>query len=352
MTSELHRISSSSSPLRCAVIGMGMGKNHAGAILEHPNAQLVAAVDARPDRLDHLRVRPDAPELFADHKEMLQKTRPDLVVIALPNYLHKPVTLDALAAGAHVLCEKPVATSVADAEEMRAAAIAAKRQLGINFSQRFFSMSRALKDIAINGSLGDIYHSYCSWTRRDGFPGFGGWFGQKSLSGGGPLIDLGVHRLDLAMWLMGNPRIATVSGMAHQKIGVPRAQKLKVSFDVEDFATGLVRFDNGASLIFEVSWAGHQRSDNTQQLRVVGTDGALEQNETGSFHHFSRNGIFFTTQIDTGKTTAPNSVQEMINSIITGQPFSGTIDQGITVQKILNGLYTSAATGREVSYQD
>jgi predicted dehydrogenase len=335
--------------VRCAVIGLGMGRHHAESFLNCPEAELVAVVDMRRDRLELFRDKPGAADLglFTDHKDMLRAVKPDLVAVALPNCLHKPVTLDALAAGAHVLCEKPMAMTVAEAVAMRDAASAAGLQLGINFSQRFTPAHRALKDIAASGGLGEVYHGYCSWTRRDGFPGFGGWFGQKNLSGGGPLIDLGVHRIDLALWLMGHPEVVSVSGTAHHRIGIPRALKKNAVFDVEDFATGLVRFGNGASLVFEVSWAGHQRQAETRQLRITGTEGAIEQDEE-SFHHFRRGDAFCTTKIDTEKETARNSVQEMVHCVAAGKPFPGTPDQGIAVQRILDGLYASAATGREV----
>lgn len=341
-----------SHPVRCAVIGLGMGQHHAAGIMECGQGELVAAVDMSQERLAFLKEKSPQTQLFTDYREMLRSVRPELVVIALPNSLHESVTLDALDAGANVLCEKPAAMTVGQAESMRDAALGAGLQLGINFSQRFAPAHRALKAIADAGKLGDIYHAYCSWLRREGFPGFGGWFGQRSLSGGGPLIDLGVHRLDLALWLMGYPQVVSVSGVAHRRIGVPRALKQNLPFDVEDFASGIVRFDNGASLVFEVSWAGHLRSEGTQQMRVLGTEGALEQSDGEYAHHFQYHGAYCSTRIDAGKAVPGSSVQEMIRCLVDGVPFGATIEQGITVQRILNGLYLSAEQGREVIFSN
>jgi len=337
-------------PLRCAVIGLGMGRFHASTLRRFSSAHLAAVVDQRPDRLEEFAKKPDPPECFTDYREMIRKIQPELVIVALPNVLHLPVTRDALAAGAHVLCEKPAALSVAEAEAMRDAAEAAGRQLGINFSQRFGPAARALKKWVDEGAMGEIYHTYCSWTRRDGFPRFGGWFGQKALSGGGPLIDLGVHRLDLCLWLMGHPRVVSVSGMAHGKIGIPRAAEAGLEFDVEDFATGLVRFENGASLIFEVSWAGHQREAETSRLRIMGTKATLEQVGARTCRHTTRDGVFCTTEMDFSRKEALTSVEEMVECVRNGVPFPGSIAHGIAVQKILDGLYASAASGREVTF--
>ncbi len=337
-------------PVRCAVIGLGMGRGHAHTFMKCDNAKLVAVVDLETDRLAGFESELGKEALFTDYREMLKHVKPDLVMIALPNYLHKSVTLDALEAGAHVLCEKPMAMTVAEAEEMLAAAKSCKRRLGINFSQRFSPAHRTLKQIADSGALGDIYHGYCSWTRRDNIPRFGGWFGQKELSGGGPLIDLGVHRIDLSMWLMGHPKVVSVSGVIHHRLGVPRGKEQGKSFDVEDFATGLVRFDNGASLILEVSWVGHQREKETQQMRIMGTQGALEMDH-GYFHYSRQGDAFCTTAIDVETAQARSSCQEMVHCLVTGKPFWGAPEHGINVQRVLNGLYESAATGRDVVFE-
>ena len=352
MASDKLKETREKAPVRCAVIGLGMGRNHARSFLESPDSELVALADLDEKRLEGFADEVGKDALFTDYSTMLKEARPDLVMVALPNFLHKPVTIEALEAGCHVICEKPMAMTVAEAEEMAAAAEASGKQFGINFSQRFSAEHRALLELSESGALGEVYHGYCSWTRRDGFPGFGGWFGQKKLSGGGPLIDLGVHRIDRAMSLMGYPTVQSVQGTTHKKIGIPRAEEQGKAFDVEDFATGFVRFTNGASLLFEVSWGGHQGDKEMQAMRIVGTDGAIEsQSKKGHFHHYRRGDVFYSAEVKTEQFKARNSMQEMVDCLIQGRIFGGTPMHGIQVQRILNGLYESAETGREVIYQ-
>lgn len=343
-----------SSAVRCAVIGLGMGSGHAKAYLECPDAKLVALCDLDSRRFEKFKDAVPASGLYNDHKKMLKEVKPDLVSVALPNFLHAPVTLDALRAGAHVLCEKPMAMNVKAAEEMLRTAEKARRKLGINLSYRFTGPARALKDLANSGFLGKAYHANARWTRRDGFPGFGGWFGQKKLSGGGPLIDLGVHRIDLAMWLMGGPEIETVSGAAHYEIGVPRGKKAGKPYDCEDLAAGFIRFKNGASLVLEISWGNHQGPRERMSTEVLGTKGALVHRNEGEGYDFvgeyfhEVNGHKLNGRVHVPSSAIASSYVEMVRAIAHNRkPIADGYD-GLRIQRVLDGLYKSAATGREV----
>lgn len=342
------------SPVRCAVIGLGMGKGHAKGFAECPDSKLVAVADLNVKRLDQFKDQVGKGHCYTDYKQMLKREKPDVVGVALPNFLHAPVTIDALRAGAHVLCEKPMAMNVGQARKMMTAARQARRTLGINLSYRFTPQARALKDLACNGALGHVYHAYTSWTRRDGFPGFGGWFGQQKLSGGGPLIDLGVHRLDMAMWLMGSPTPVTVSGTAHYDFGVPRARKEKKAFDVEDFACGFIRFDNGASLVFEISWGGHQADPEEMCTMVMGTEGTVVHRNEGGGYNFvaeyftEQNGHKLTSKVGPGRNAQGNAYAEFVKAVKSGKPFLATAEDGLRVQQVLDGLYASAKLKREV----
>src|SRR5207302_192754 len=150
-----------------------------------PEAQLVGVVDANPKQLEPCVPKLGANACFTDYKKMLKEIRPDLVSIALPNFLHAPVSIDCMRAGAHVFCEKPMALDVRQAQRMQIISRETRRKLGINLSYRFTPAARALKDMADQGFLGQSYHASTRWLRRDGFPGFGGWFGKKRVSGGG-----------------------------------------------------------------------------------------------------------------------------------------------------------------------
>ncbi len=343
------------SRVRVAVIGLGMGAGHAEMYLQTPEAELVAVVDADEGRLGRWKgSAQETAQRFSNHKAMLKAVKPDLASVALPNFLHAPVTIDCLRAGAHVLCEKPMAMNVAEALRMKREAEKRKRKLGINLSFRFTPQARALKDLANDGFLGRAYHAATRWTRRDGFPGFGGWFGQKKMSGGGPLIDLGVHRIDLALWLMGNPEPVSVSGMTHRLIGEPQGKAMKKPFDVEDLAAGFVRLSNGASLVLEVSWAGHQAEAEMISTTVMGTRGTLVHRNIAGGYEFA--GEYYTEKAGhklAGKVAAAredlrSSYGEMVRAIVNDtEPLAGAED-GVRLQRILDGLYESAQRGREV----
>jgi len=343
------------SQLRGAVIGLGIGKHHAQGYLDAPESNLVAVVDLNAERLKPWAEKLGEHAVFDDHKKMLKAVKPDLVSVALPNALHKSMTLDALKAGAHVLCEKPMAMNVREATAMRDAAKRARRRLGINLSFRFTPQARALKDLADTGFLGDAYHAHTQWTRRDGIPGFGGWFGQKAMSGGGPLIDLGVHRIDLAMWLMGSPNPLTVSATTHERIGIPRAKKAKQKFDVEDFAAGFIRFDNGASMTLNISWAGHQAKQELMVTSVTGTDGTMvhrnddegKYNFVGEYFHEVA-GHKMSGRVDVARRDIRTSFGEMVRAVVENRRPLADAEDGLRIQRVLDGLYKSAATGREV----
>lgn len=347
-------MSESSSVVRCAVIGLGMGSAHAQGYLQTPEAKLAAIVDLDPKRLEKWKDKVPSDGCFSDYKQMLKKVKPDLVSVALPNCLHAQVTIDCLKAGANVLCEKPMAMSVKQALTMKAHAEKSRRKLGLNLSFRFTPPARALKDLTAGGFLGQVYHASTMWTRRDGFPGMGGWFGQKKMSGGGPLIDLGVHRIDLAMWLMGSPKPVSVSGAAHYLIGVPRAKKLKKTYDVEDYAAGFVRFDNGASLVLQISWGGHQAQPEMMNTTVMGTKGTVVHRNTDGGYNFigeyynESHGHKLAGTVAAANGNIRSSYGEMVRSIIDDTKPLADADDGIRVQQILDGLYESARTGREV----
>lgn len=340
-------------PLRIGVIGLGMGKAHINGYRKHPRAQVVAICDLDASKLAASAKEFDIAQTFSDVGDMLATAQLDVVSIATPNAFHKPLTLQALAAGAHVLCEKPMALNAEEAQEMADAAQVAGKRLMINFSYRFTEQSWALKQQVDSGLLGDVYFARTSWHRRRGLPGFGGWFGQKKLAGGGPLIDLGVHRIDLALWLMGYPNPVWVMGATYDPIARRLAQESGKAFDVEDLATALIRFDNGATLQVEASWAANIGEAELMETRLFGTEGGLVQRNVGGGYQFEAQ--LFTeiagAQYDTKLVKQPAAVSSMehfIEAIITDTPHLGTPDDGLKVQRILDAIYASAASGEPV----
>ena len=338
--------------IKTAVIGLGMGKFHVMGYSKNPEADVVAVADLDASRFPEIEKLIPGVRTYTDAKALLREVKPDLVSVAVPNFLHEEITCAALHAGAHVLCEKPMSMNLDSALRMRNAASTANRQLFINFSQRFGGFARTAKDLVEAGELGDIYHAYCQWTRRDGIPRFGGWFGQKDKSGGGPLIDLGVHRLDFVLWLMGHANPTTVSGMTHARLGTALAKTEKKSFDVEDFAAGFIRTDKNSSILFEVSWTGFQTGRDRQQLRVMGEKGTLEAGPgvhgeyTLHLCHNIAGHAFNATELHPQQ--APSSYETLISCLQSGEPFPATAEDGIRLQIILDALYASAAQGHEI----
>lgn len=341
--------------LRCAVIGLGMGRNHLQGYLKSPRAEVVGFADLEPVKIAEWEQKAPDAKGYTDYREMLLECKPDLVSVALPNFLHEPVTIACMEAGADVLCEKPMSTDLASALRMEQAAEKTGKRIFMNLSQRFRAENYAARQLMEAGAFGEVYHAYTEWTRRDWIPGFGGWFGQKELSGGGPMLDIGVHKIDMALWLMGRPKPVTVSGITHYQRGVPRAEKENVKFDVEDYATGFVRFENGASMIFETSWAGYQQTYSQESFKLIGTMGGLEVVPGKQGYDYIYNhevgGVPLASRLITDKMEMRSSSEVLVDCILDDKPFRANMEDGIRMQVILEALYESAARGSEVNIQ-
>jgi predicted dehydrogenase len=345
--------------LNVAVIGLGMGRAHLNDYINNPDARPVALCDLDAERLADMSDKADLPAdaCYTDYKKLLadaSELELDAVSVALPNALHAPVTLAALKAGLHVLCEKPMAMKAAEARKMKAQADQAGRILMINFSFRFRAQSMALKKIVEDGSVGDLYYGRTVWHRRRGMPKFGGWFGQKELSGGGPIIDLGVHRMDLAMWLMGCPRPVTVSASTYNVIGAQEAKRQGKKFDVEDLGCALIRFESGATLILEASWAGFSEKKEDMVTQLWGTRGGIVQRNVGQGYDFEaklfreEGQALWSCDLQQPLGSCPSAYEEFVSACLEEREPIATAQHGINVQEILDAVYKSAQSGKEV----
>ncbi len=340
--------------LRIGVIGVGMGRHHIAGYQQHPQAEVVAAADLDARRLKEVAGSYGVPRRYPSGEQMLQEEQLDIVSVATPTKLHMPLTVKALEAGCHVLCEKPMAMNAVEARQMLEAARAAGRRLMIHFSYRFSEPSVALKRQVEAGAIGDVYFARTIWHRRRGIPGLGGWFGQKALSGGGPLIDLGVHRLDLALWLMGHPRPVWVLGSTYNHIAARLAAEQGAAFDVEDLAAGFIKFANGASLEIEASWAANMREKELMETRLYGTRGGLVQRNVREGYKFEAElyldqaSGFEVSKVQPGSEKVPDAMYHFVDSIVNGTPHTATGEEGLLVMEILDAIYRSAAEGRPV----
>lgn len=344
----------SKSKLKVGVIGVGMGRGHAEQYLAHPRVASVVLSDVNAERLAQAGAELKITRLYQSPDEMLAKEKLDLVSIAVPNKFHKPLTLAALKAGCHILCEKPMAMNGKEAREMRDAARRAGKRLMINFSFRFTEQSWALKQEIESGTLGDVYFGRTIWHRRRGLPGFGGWFGQKALSGGGPLIDLGVHRLDLALWLMGYPQPVWVMGAVYDPIGSAKATREGKAFDVEDMAVGMIRFANGAALVVEASWAANIKERELMETRLLGTRAGMIQRNVAEGYGFEaeiyvdHDGRQFDMALHPPLPGVKCAYHHIVDCILDDTPHTATAEEGIIVMDLLDAIYASAKTGAPV----
>lgn len=253
--------------VRVGVIGCGgIGRYHLKRLVQIDSVKVEAACDVNPSALERFGNEAGLPKrsLYKDYIHLLKQSDVDAVVVSLPNRLHSTVTVEAFEAGKHVYCEKPMAVNLSEARRMVEAAEKSGGKLLIGLQYRFRGDSQALVRHVENGELGDIYYAKCGWLRRSGIPGWGSWFTRRNDAGAGPIYDIGVHILDLTLWLMSNFEPAAAYASSYATFG-PEKRGLSQwgtpepdgFFDVEDLATALLKMKNGASVSFEVSWASH-----------------------------------------------------------------------------------------------
>ena len=345
---------------KIALIGCGgMGTHHLLAYKDIPEVDIVAICDIVPGRAED-RVEKHAPnaKAYSDYREVLEIPGLDAVDICTPNYLHSIIAVEALNKGLHVFCEKPDAVNVEEAMKMKAAAEANDRVLMVMRNNRYSPEAQFLKKFIEDGKMGEIYAGRCGWQRRRGIPGKGGWFTTKAQSGGGPLIDLGVHMIDLAMWLMGNPTPVAVSGCTFCKFAdtdVSDSVNSKFgdkvedgTFDVEDLAMGFIRFDNGACLQIEFSWASNvEKEQNFVELR--GTKAGA------SWPNLKIFGEEYGSTMDLIPAVQPKQFRghgrklEHFVDVLQGRAEPAFVpQQGVNMIGILTAMYESAEKGCEV----
>lgn len=275
----------SSKTIRVGVIGLGYGGETAVRSFQQvPDVEVVALAGLEEERLAELGSVYSIPHLYRSYHELLAHEDLDAISIAVPNYLHAPVAIAALEHGLHVLCEKPIARTGQEAEQMVQAATRANRVLQVVFNHRERGDVQVLKHYIDEGKLGTIYYAKLYWLRRRGIPGLGSWFSSKEMAGGGPLIDLGVHVLDMGLYLLGEPEVLTVSASTYHELGSRGVGFDKNEsksgaghdFEVEDLATAFMRLSTGATLLLEACWASHGRAHNDFGIVLYGTQGGAE----------------------------------------------------------------------------
>ncbi|MFN3923445.1 MAG: Gfo/Idh/MocA family protein, partial [Pseudarthrobacter sp.] len=209
-----------SKELRVGVVGIGWaGQQHLMAYNGLDGVRIVALAGMEQDLRDSLQAEYAIPNAFADWKDMLEHGGLDAISVAVPTFLHAPIAIAALERGIHVLSEKPIARNAVEGQAMVDAARKAGRVLDVAFNHRRRGDIKALKGVIDEGGLGRPYYAKASWLRRSGIPTLGSWFTNPDLAGGGPLADIGVHALDYALHLLGEPKVVAVSAATHSELG-------------------------------------------------------------------------------------------------------------------------------------
>ena len=331
--------------LKVGIIGLGWpGREHLKGYKQCGNVQVVALCDMNAELAQGQADEHGIEAVYGDHKKMLKGAGVDAVSVCLPNFLHAPISLDALRAGKHVICEKPPALNVAEARRMAAAARAGGLTLQYALSQRFVGANKLARDYVQKGELGEIYFGRAVYHRRRGIPlGTQSWFVNKKLSGGGALIDIGVHALDAVWWLMGTPKPVSVSGNAYQKFKHVVAKGTK--FDVDDSAFGLIKFDNGATLILECSWALNLPGRNV--LQIAGTKGGAELNPLKIYVERDGIQVDMTPEVP-GVDLFADQMGHFVDCILKNKTPLMSAEQGVQLMQMLEAIYKSSASGREV----
>lgn len=363
--------------VRTGVIGVGWGRMHVEAYQACPDTVPVAICDANPDRLAERQRQYGITRGYSDYRELLEQPDIDAVSIALPNDLHVPVAIAALQAGKHVLCEKPLAITGDAAAQIVAVAREYRRKLMVCFNYRYRPDAQWLKQLLDEGRFGQLYAVKTGWLRNSGIPNLGSWFTCKAQSGGGPLIDLGVHMLDLALWLLGYPAVQTVSAVSFAEFG-PHGRKIYVRrsqaadpraqpnaprpFDVEDMLMALIRFADGRALQLEVNWATHTAAGRDDYfLTLYGTAAGADlyvanyaTTDTVTLHS-DPGGVMSSTRPvfrQQSRISLPSGhdalVDHFARCILDDLEPSPGGDEGVALMRLIDAIYASAHSGREV----
>lgn len=332
--------------INVAIVGTGIGRLHANGYKKCPDVEIRAVCDIDPARAERTAQEYGAKYSCTDYKQVMQDPEIHAVSVCTPNALHAPVAIAAFEAGKHVICEKPLAVNATEGRAMVEAAEKAGKIFMMAFNNRFRGDTQLLKKVIENGDLGEIYYAKTGWVRRKGIPGLGGWFTTKSMSGGGPLIDLGVHVLDLTLWLMGNPKPVYVFGSSYAKFGPDLAKSRGGSYDVEDLAAGIVRLENGATVFVEASWHSHIERERIY-TQLVGTKGGAEFDPLRVYTDV--NGNSADIRMDHPNVSGHEmEIIHFVECIRENKTPIATGEHGLHIQLILDAIYESAATGRGV----
>lgn len=349
--------------LKVGIIGTGgIAEAHMHSYAANPEVEMYAICDLVEERAAEKAKKYGISKIYTDFREMLNDPELEAVSICTPNNWHAPISIAAINAGKHVLVEKPLCKTVEEALEVEKAVRASDRVLQVGFVRRYGSNTKIVNRFIEAGEIGEVYYAKASCIRRIGNPG--GWFSDEKRSGGGPLIDLGVHVIDLCWYLMGRPKVKSVSGNTYRKLG-NRANIENLSYykssdydpdknDVEDLANAVIRFENGASLLVDVSFSLHAKKDEIT-AKIYGEKGGVELEPELQIVSERHNTILnITPQVDNlgfdGNKAFANEINHFVDSCFGRKQTLSPVEDGVEMMKMLCGIYESAKTGEEIQF--
>ncbi len=353
--------------IKIGIIGVGgISESHIRGYLKNPDVELYAFCDIDEQRLWQKGEKYGVSRLFTKVEDLVALPELDGVSVCVWNCNHYACTMAALKAGKHVLCEKPLAMNAAQAQEMKELAQKQGKLLMVGFVLRFSKQVEKLKRMVEDGFFGDIYYTKAVYLRQNGNPG--GWYCDKSRSGGGCIIDLGVHVIDEVRYLMGNPRpISVYATLGKMLDRTPYTHDIAYRSadadpdgnevnDVEDFGHATIRFDNGSILVLETAY-----SLNTPDVCIGSYNGGVIEiygNRGGAITNPLR---FLSDRDGQLQKILPSDLQDeafdnvfqrelahFVDCIQNGTPCRNSAEDGVTVMQILDAIYQSGTTGHEV----
>ncbi|MEW6702563.1 MAG: Gfo/Idh/MocA family oxidoreductase [Bacteroidota bacterium] len=328
---------------KIAVIGLGGVAQlvHLPILSKLGNVEISAVAELNKNRLKTIGEKFGITKQYLDYKELLENEEVDAVIIATPTNTHSEIAIECLKAKKHILIEKPIARSLTEAKEINAAAKKNKKNIMVGMNLRYRPDAMLMKSLVNSGELGDIFYIRCGWLRKQSSDQK--WFMNKNQSGGGVIIDLGILVLDLALWIMNDTKMKSVS-----------VQKFYHNTkDVEDSAVGLVRFYNDQVISFEVSWGLHSEADSFN-LTAYGTEGTAHLNPLRAYRRLESNQIDYTLS-NTASTTNlfkksyENELKHFIGAVRENNSFISSGDDAVSLMKLLEAIYKSAELKKEVS---
>ena len=352
--------------VKVAVIGCGTIANsaHIPSYMNNPNAQIVYFCDIIPERADAAVAKYGCGKAVYDYREVLADPEIEAISVCTPNKMHPIITMDALRAGKHVLCEKPAARTYAEALEMQKVQHETGKVLNIGVVNRFNTAVNKIRDLIAAGELGDIYHVYVSFRAQRSIPGLGGAFTTKEIAGGGALIDWGVHYLDIVMYCTGDPKPVTVSGTAYCRLGVDmpnyvyesmwseNTKDLNGTYDVDDFVTGFVRTENGPTISLNGAWA-QNIGVRDAYIDFLGDKAGIRLQYGGKFTVYgTKDGkLWQETPEYESVPMFQNEIDSFVRCVRTGEKLPSHIDQVIITARMMQAIYDSSDARKEITLE-